>query len=155
MDFAHNELPQLTTEAAIDLLRVHSYTCDDYKDPRMEIGFLGSLRPFRGSLNSDAFHEVMACVKTLGPSFSSAPTVLRQPISNLWGICFYARDWAVDPNGMLRRNNLINDEDVCTIEQWLDCIAYAVMVFLEADDAREAFAQYNQYMDDLSTDQSS
>ncbi len=148
MGAAYDKLQPLSPDDAKLLLSIHSFTHDDIKDPRMDNGFLGSLRPYRGTLNHEAFHEVLACLKALGPSFSGNDLVDRRTISNLWGICHLARDWAMHPDGMLRRNNLISDSDIDTIETWIDCISYAVMMLIEDPDPNEAFVLYEDYMDD-------
>jgi len=148
MTSPHESHPDLSPKEAIELLQIHSFTYHDVHDPRMENGFLGSLRPYQGTLNHDAFLELMACIKTLGPNLSRGESVDRQIISNLWGICQLARAWAIYPEGMLRSNKLINDADVKTMDDWLDCISYAVMIFLETSDVTEALAPYNQYVED-------
>ena len=148
MTSPHESLPNLSPGDASELLKIHSFTFHDVHDQRMVNGFLGSLRPYRGTLNHNAFHELMACIKTLGPDLTCGESVDRQIISNLWGICHLARAWAIYPDGMLQRNKLINDADVKTMYEWLDCISYAVMMFLETPDATEAFAPYNQYVED-------
>ncbi|MFG6094848.1 hypothetical protein SPB21_06340 [Leptothoe sp. ISB3NOV94-8A] len=145
MKYSFESLPRLTIEDAHNLLAKHSFTHEDLDDPEMANGFLGSLRPYRGSLNQDAFLEIMACLKAIGPGLSTKEQVQRKTISNLWGICHLARDWATHPDGMLRRNNLISDADVATISQWIDCISYATMMFLDCQDPKEAFAQFEDY----------
>ena len=147
----HESLPALSPKEAIELLQIHSFTYHDVDDPRMGNGFLGSLRPYKGKLNHDAFHELMACIKALGPNLSHGDWVDRRIISDLWGICQLARAWAIYPNGMLRSNKLIADADVKTMDDWLDCISYAVMMFLETLDETEAFIPYNQYVEDHNT----
>ena len=63
MKYSFESLPRLTIEDAHNLLAKHSFTHEDLDDPEMANGFLGSLRPYRGSLNQDAFLEIMACLK--------------------------------------------------------------------------------------------
>ena len=148
MKYAFESLPTLSVDDARTLLAKHSFTHDDLDSPEMASGFLGSLRPYRGSLNRNAFIEVMACLKSIGPELSTETLVHRKTISNLWGICHLSRDWATHPNGMLRRNNLISDADIKTIEHWIDCISYATMMFLDCQDPTAAFAQYEDYVAD-------
>ena len=144
---AYDKLPAMSQAVARMLLSKHSFTHDDVDDPAMENGFLGSLRPYKGKLNHSAFHEVVACLKALGPSMSNDSTVDRQVVSNLWGICKLSQDWAVDPDGMLRRNNLISTPDIETMKKWIDCISYATMMLLEDPDPSVAFVMYEDYMD--------
>lgn len=143
---AYDKLPQISLEDARTLLAAHSFAHDDINHPTMETGFLGSLRPYRGRPNHEAFHEVMACLKAIGPSLSSADLVDRRVVSNVWGICHFARDWAIHPDGMLRRNGLISEADVETVECWINCISYATVILLESPDPAEAFAPYEEHM---------
>ncbi|MCA9206052.1 MAG: hypothetical protein KDA59_23530, partial [Planctomycetales bacterium] len=94
MGVAYDLLPLLEIDEAKVLLAIHSFTHDDLNDSRMDGGFMGSLRPYRGKLNHEAFHEVFACLKSLGPTLSEANTVDRRVIRDLWGICHWAREWA-------------------------------------------------------------
>lgn len=55
----------MTVEEAKGLLSYHSGRNPDFKNPKWENGFLGSLRPFTGSLNKDNFIEVMECLMYL------------------------------------------------------------------------------------------
>ena len=148
MGNAYDNLPTLSADEARELLSKHSFTHGDLKDPRMENGFLGSLRPYRGTLNHDAFHEVVACLKSLAPSLSGSNAVDRNTVSNIWGICHLARNWGTHPDGMLRGNNLITDRDVQTLEKWVDCLSYATMILLEDPDPNEAFVLYEDLFDD-------
>jgi len=142
MGNAYDNLPTLSIDEARELLSKHSFTHDDLNDPRMENGFIGSLRPYRGTLNHEAFREVVACLKSLAPTLSGSNDVDRRTVSNIWGICYLARDWGTHPDGMLRRNNLITSADSQTLEKWVDCLSYAVMMLLEDPDPNEAFVLY-------------
>ncbi len=146
MGTAYDNLLTITPDEARELLSKHSFTHPNINDPKMENGFLGSLRPYRGSLNHMAFHEVVACIKSLGPTLSVSDSVDRATLSNLWGICHFAREWGTQPDGMLRRNGLITDCDVRTLEKWVDCISYAVMMLLEDPDPTEAFVLYEDLL---------
>src|SRR5262245_37045603 len=111
----------MTPAEAKELLLIHSFAHPDIKHPKMECGFLGSLRPYRGHLVEESFHEVMAALRALAPTFHQ-PTVDREVVGALWGICHLARSWGVHPDGMLRRNGLIQEQDIARLERWVDCI---------------------------------
>lgn len=143
---AYDTLPALKVEEARALLAKHSSSSCDVDDSAQENGFLGSLRPYRGTLNHAAFHNVMACLKALGPTLASGDKVDRCLVSDLWGICYLARYWATDPNGMLRRNHLITEGDIMVMTQWIDCISWATMMFLEGQEAEVAFEFYEDYV---------
>jgi hypothetical protein len=132
----------MTPDEAKELLMLHSFAHADVDHPKMETGFLGSLRPYRGHLIEANFHEVMAALRVLVPSLQQ-PSVDREIISALWGICHLGRMWGVDPDGMLQRNHLIAPQDVKTLELWVDCISYATMMLLDGTGEKEAFHEYD------------
>lgn len=119
------------TEAK-ELLRLHSFTSDDLENPKMATGFLGSLRPYRG-LDENNFHEIMAALRVLAPRFATEK-LDREIIVELWGICHLARAWGVHPEGMLHRNNLIEETDWLRLEEWIDAISWAVFTLLGGDE---------------------
>lgn len=128
---------------AKELLLLHSFSHPDINHPKMERGFLGSLRPYRG-LNEDNFHEVMHAIIALAQHLQQQNQVDKEVISALWAICELGRAWGVHPQGMLRRNNLITDEDVARLEQWIETISYAVLVLLDGGDLEIALGPYDQ-----------
>lgn len=111
----------------------------------MESGFLGSLRPFRGQLIEENFHELMEIVRTLAPQLKQ-PALNREVMSCLWSIMHLARAWAISADGMLRRNQLISDEQIALMEEWLDLLSYAVMILIEDGGEEEAFWGYKEYV---------
>jgi hypothetical protein len=47
---------------------------------------------------------------------------------SLWAISYFGRFWALEPHSMLRRNNLIRDDDLKTLAAFLgrfDCLVSA------------------------------
>ncbi|MEO2207351.1 hypothetical protein ABGV42_26880 [Paenibacillus pabuli] len=132
-------------EEAVLLLKCHAFVHDDVDHPKMETGFLGSLRPFRGQLIEENFHELMGIVRTLAPELKQ-PALNREVMSCLWSIIHLGRAWAVEPDGMLRSNNLISDEQIALMEEWLNLLSYAVMILIEDGGEEEAFWGYKEYM---------
>ncbi|MFI5720567.1 hypothetical protein [Nocardia sp. NPDC051750] len=127
---------------AAELLLFHSGTHPDIDDPRWEQGFLGMLRPYKG-LREENFHSVMSCLRVLAPTLQH-DSLDRSAVSSLWGICHLGRTWGVCPDGMLRRNDLISAADVQRLENWIDCISYAVLCLFEGA-TEEAFAEYDMH----------
>ncbi|OLT06040.1 hypothetical protein BJF90_19095 [Pseudonocardia sp. CNS-004] len=118
----------------------HGYRHDDVHDPRMEQGFLGMLRPYRG-LREENFHSVMTCLRALAGSLQGE-SVDQAVIGALWGICHLGRAWGVWPDGMLRRNNLITPDDATRLEEWIDQISYSTFYILDRGDVDDAFEHY-------------
>ena len=75
--------------------------------------FLGMLRPYRG-LEQQVLADVSDSLKAAAPKISDEH-LPRELVSALWAISYYGRWWALDPEGMLRRNNLISDADLTTL----------------------------------------
>ncbi|PAF28665.1 hypothetical protein [Paenibacillus sp. 7516] len=132
-------------EEAVLLLKCHAFVHDDLDHPKMESGFLGSLRPFRGQLIEENFHELMEIVRTLAPQLKQQ-ALNREVMSCLWSITHLGRAWAILPDGMLRRNKLLSDEQIALMEEWLDLLSYAVMILIEDGGEEEAFWGYKEYV---------
>ncbi len=137
----------MNTGQAIRLLRYHAFQDDDVHHPKMERGFLGSLRPFQGELKESNFHELMTLIRALAGELGQ-DTLDRRVISCLFSICQLARAWAVEPEGMLQRNRLLSDEQTAQMERWLDMISYAVMVLLDRGGEEEAFWGYRKFVNE-------
>lgn len=142
----HN-LFSMTEKEALDILKHHSFTHYEIDNLKSEKGYLGMLRPFRGELYEENFHELMSILKILKKYFSGE-NVERQIISNFWSICHLSRAWGLEEGGMLRRNNLISDKQIELLATWTDCISYAVMGLLEGLPEEVAFEPYSLYLDD-------
>lgn len=132
------------TEAKIRL-SFHSGRNSHIDDPRWENGFLGSLRPFRGDLHQENFHDIMACLQVLREDLS-APLLDREVIADLMNIIHLPRAWA-SPEGMLGRNHLLSADQTKHLLAWIDIIEDCLMYLLD-DAAAEAFAAYEDYLND-------
>ncbi|WP_181151090.1 hypothetical protein [Paenibacillus sp. PCH8] len=105
----------------------------------------GSLRPFRGQLHEENFHELMEILRVLAPELAR-PSLDREVMACMWSITHLTRAWAIEPEGMLRSNHLISDEQVVMMEEWLNLFSYAVMILIEGGGEEEAFWEYQQYV---------
>ncbi|MEL7123049.1 MAG: hypothetical protein AAFO07_26605 [Bacteroidota bacterium] len=132
----------MTHEEAKRILKYHSFTDEDINHPKMENRFLGMLRPFSGKLNEESYHEVIKAIRTLADELRNKEKIDREVISAIWGICHLTRSWAIEKEGMLRRNNLINDEQIKKLEKWVESISYATMMILDGNDNSTAFELY-------------
>ncbi|MDO3409626.1 hypothetical protein QWJ34_07610 [Saccharibacillus sp. CPCC 101409] len=132
-------------EQAIEKLRIHAFMHDDPEHVGMQRGFLGMLRPFQGILIEENFRELMQIVDTLSEELEKE-ALDRTIVSGLWSICQYARAWAVEPDGMLRKSDLISDEQLRLMAQWVDILSYAVSTLLEGGGREEAFWGYREYV---------
>ena len=117
--------------SAVEQLTFHCGTNPDIDDPRWAAGFLQSLRPYRGQLDTDAMDDVLACVDAVADHLTTADSLDRTVINSLWGINHYARSWALHPDGMLRRNGLISDADRQYLSDWLDDFADRIAMMLD------------------------
>ncbi|RTQ50839.1 hypothetical protein EJV47_09490 [Hymenobacter gummosus] len=132
----------MTKAEAKDLLLHHAFSHDDFDNPKSQRGFLGMLRPFNGTLEEANYHEIMAALRTLADDLDH-PTIDREVVAALWGICHFARAWGLAPEGMLRRNNLISPAQIQQLETWVDSISYATCCLLDGSGPAEAFADYH------------
>lgn len=88
------------------------------------------LRPFTGQLLEENFQEVLQIIHTLSGALAQ-PTIDREMVSNLWSIVYYTRLWAIDEDGMLRRNGLLTEEQVEVLTKWVSVISEELMNALE------------------------
>lgn len=137
----------MTEKEALELLKYHSFVHQDTDSPKSEKGYLGMLRPFRGELYEENFHELMNILKILKERFRG-DSIDKQIISNFWSICHLSRAWGLEEGGMLKRNNLISDEQMELLSTWTDCISYAVMNLLEELPDEVTFEPYFLYLAD-------
>ncbi len=135
----------MNREEAVELLKKHAFVHDDLEDEKMARGFLGMLRPFDGTLIEANFHEMMEILDVLADELEQ-DKLDRTVVSCLWSICQYARAWALEPDGMLRRNELISDEQLRQMAEWVDAISYAVTVLMEGGGREDAFWSYQEYV---------
>lgn len=101
--------------------------------------FLGMLRPYRG-LRPEILRDVETALRVIAPRLGE-DSLPRELVSALWSIAHLGRAWALEPEGMLRRNGLVNDPDLETLDTFLNRFSYAVMCLLEQN-PEEAFADY-------------
>ncbi|WP_400192209.1 hypothetical protein [Hymenobacter sp. B81] len=131
----------MTSAEAKNLLLHHAFSHSDHEHPTSQHGFLGMLRPFDGTLNEANYHAVMAALHVLANDLEH-PTLDREIIAALWGICHFARAWGLDPDGMLRRNDLISPSQIQQLDTWVASISYATCCLLDGSGRAEAFADY-------------
>lgn len=144
---SYDDLPELSIAEACDLLKVHSMTLEDTSDPRLETSLLMSFRAWYHQPRWESFHDVMACIKAIGPTWSTNDLIQRGPLCDLWGIMSSGNSYVRDPNKEKHRvENPPFQPDMSIEEYWLECIGYAVEIFLQCDDATEAFTPYNDLM---------
>ncbi len=136
----------MTKDEAKTLLSYHSRRNPDIHSEKWESGFLGSLRPFRGTLSDDNFKEVMECMLALADEFSK-DEVSRDLVSDVVSMITLARAWSC-PYGMLGRNNLVTKEQRERIFSWTDAMSAALMYLLEGDE-EDARSEYDYWIEDF------
>jgi len=126
------------------LLSFHSGRNEDIENPKWTNGFLGILRPFKNKLSEENFHEIMKCLKILSEDFE-LKKIEQETVSDLWTICHLGRAWALYEDGMLQSNNLLTQEQIQILDDWINMISYSVMNLLQGV-TDEAFWEYTEYL---------
>lgn len=111
-------------------------------------GFLGMLRPYRGTLITENFHIVMEALYVVGEQIHESEKVDRQLVESIWSMCLLARLWGIEPDGMLQRNHLITPADTKQLAIWIETIersALAILGGCPADVAISGYAEYIQH----------
>lgn len=111
----------MTLERARHILIQHSQNAEQ--------GFCASLRPFRG-LRRDYCAQIEEAFLVVAPELQHQ-TVDQQLICALWDILWTARNWALLPGSMLRRNHLISPEEVAFLQQWVGKMDNAICITLQ------------------------
>ena len=127
----------MTPDQAKEILSLHSGRHEDIYHPKSEHGFIGMLRPYRGLIEEN-FHEVMEAIRVLAPELNRE-MVDTKLMEDLWVICYMPQVCVLYEEGTVRRHGLITPEDSKRLSEWIDQIAYAVMILLEINDPYEAF----------------
>ena len=149
MSCPHERLPLLTEEDAVRLIRAHGMVLEHELDDSGDDGLLESLRSWNSQLNHQAFEEVMASIKVLGPQWSSSQSLSRPVMCGLWNIVSLGRGYVTNPDRAAHRKSHILDVHELNVEQrWLDAIDLAVQTFLECDDPVVAFTFYDELVND-------
>ena len=87
------------------------------------------LRPYQG-LSVDALADVKESLRACAPRFSE-DRLPRELVHALWAISYFGKFWALEPEGMLRRNGLISDDDQKKLAKFLERFDYAVAMLLD------------------------
>ncbi len=74
----------MTKEEAKEALMHHSFTHEDFEHKKSERGFLGALRPFKGNLKEENYHEVINAFKILAEDLRDIEKVDREVMSAIW-----------------------------------------------------------------------
>ena len=115
-----------------------------HPDGNPDDGFLGSFRPYRGRLDAQSYHDLMACLRSVAPTLRESESVDRELANALFGITHFVRAWALRSDGMVRRNNLISERDRATLDSWLDAYTHAVACLLDSQELALAFEPYDE-----------
>ncbi|MDB5334594.1 MAG: hypothetical protein JWN70_213 [Planctomycetaceae bacterium] len=114
----------------------------------LDDGFLTMLRPYRG-LREHNFHVVMQALFVVGERFHSSDVIDRKLVESLWSMCSRTRCWGLDPKGMLRRNNLISEEDIRRLESWIEIFERSTFGLLRGCPPHDEVERYAQYIIDV------
>jgi hypothetical protein len=116
-------------------------------DPASMPGLLGTLRPYQG-IQEALFHDLVEAIFAISSSLSSPePHVDKDVVHSLLYINRLVRTGATEPTGPLRRNRLITDADVATLERWLDVVERVVLRYLRGLQHHVALFAYVEYLE--------
>ena len=101
--------------------------------------FLNMLRPYKG-LQDEILADVARSLRACAERFTTE-VLPRELVSAAWALSHLGRSWALEPDGMLRRNRLINEAAQAKLADFLSQFEYAVMMLLDGA-PEEAFANW-------------
>lgn len=105
--------------------------------------FLDALRPYRRVLPRAEFHRVAAAMRGVADRIREDP-IDREALDMLLVLLHTADAWALDPDGMLRRNKLIPDEDQRMMRRWLSVLSQVLGRLVAGAELEEAFRPYTE-----------
>jgi hypothetical protein len=112
---------------------------------KSQTGFLPALRPYRG-VSIESFFDLALAIIDLSDSIEfKNPEVDRDVVYALWSIVARTRQWALDPNGMLMRNQLIDEATRTQLKSWVDVIensSLALLCAAEGDYVAHPLVEY-------------
>lgn len=120
------------------LIRMHAGTVEG---PKMDTGFIGCLRPYRG-LDDENFEEVVEAIATVANDLEVGPQVDRDVIFALWSMCQTARIYGVREGGILTRNHLTSPDDRRKLEMWVNIIESMTLRILRGSGLPLAISSY-------------
>jgi len=127
-------------------LRLHAGVIDAARGEWiLDDGFLTSLRPYRG-LQEKNLHQVMEALLIVGERIHRDSQIDRDLISTVWSMCWYARIWGLNPDGMLQRNSLITANDITRLELSIGTVEQTALSLLEGQPPHFAVYHYAQYI---------
>jgi transposase len=103
--------------------------------------FLDALRPYRRVLPRAEFHRVADAMRGVADCIRKDP-IDREALDILLHLLHTADAWALDPDGMLRRNKLISDEDQRVMGRWLGVLSEVLGRLVAGDEIDTAFKPY-------------
>lgn len=127
-------------DAKLELAR-HAGLVDDY----YEDGFLGCLRPYSG-IRAENFHFVIESLLSVGATFDATNTIERSIAQAVFKMTVTARQWGVDDNGMLVRNQLISLDDRLRLGRWISIIETIMLDLLAGKRPQETIHPYCEYV---------
>jgi len=110
-----------------------------------ETGYIGCLRPYTG-IRHENFHDIVNALLVVGEQIHGNPEVERDLVHAIWSLTYTARIYGIDPNGMLKRNNLITEPDAALIEEWNDIIESITLGLLQGLPPYLVIERYASYI---------
>ena len=90
----------------------------------------------------------MEALVTVGESLRG-PQIDREIMSSLYALCYLGRHWALRPQGMLQRNNLIASAEIARFDLWISIIESTVHALLSRMPLHHSLDEYAAYLTDV------
>ena len=125
---------------ALNTILLHGVGRNDVPlaDATLENGFIGCLRPWTG-LRDENYRDLMRAILSLHESLDGLDNWPKELVLGLVGITRMTHCWAIDDTGMLRRNNLIPNDDVAKLRTWIQRIESVIEQLLLGNDPLETY----------------
>lgn len=86
-------------------------------------GFLGRLKPYRGTVSESVLTEIKACLSCVSGHIKASESIDHQIVAGIHGLLHFGRSWLLNEHSGLRQSGRISDQEVERLAAWLDEIS--------------------------------
>jgi hypothetical protein len=123
----------------------HSQANEDCDDCRWDDYFLGSIRPYKSYTSViNNLQKIVSDLRFVSDWIRSSESLPKSFVNDVSGIIYFGKEWAVEDESMLKRNNLITTEELMDLRKWLSCLEYIWVMLLDGQNDDIAFEVYEQ-----------
>jgi hypothetical protein len=95
--------------------------------------FIAELRRNPQRLDEHSFRGLVDAIRATAAANAEQSTLAGHSARTLWAVCSMARQWAIHPDGVLRRTGMVRPRELMRLAGWIDMLEYEVALAWGAD----------------------